>query len=302
MPPTPMDGDIYVDNERFLVPCNTTWSSSISGMDDFSIDGDSQMLYKGKTIYYNGVAVLSTDNTVELCKYVTLQTLAGTKWVLNSNIDLYESLECHVNFLSNDSQHSAFTVYDIGMEDDKGIYYDDTKVYSPWTNEAYRTIEITDGTDTTNSNLISWLEANAAQQIEPEPSDNKITVGSLPIASISFGNQKVVKMSLGNIDIYNANTVTTTPIIFFISSGIGESTSYSAEADMTWAEYVNSSYNTDNFQVFNNFIINSGNVGVRLSTQSSLPGGGSESLPVSVNDEIIDQATYNWYNFGGSEN
>ena len=71
---------------------------------------------------------------------------------------------------------------------------------------------------------------------------------------------------------------------------------------MTRAEYVNSSYNTDNFQVFNNFIINSGNVDVRLSIQGSLPGGGSGSLPVSVNDEIIDQATYNWYNFGGSEN
>lgn len=302
MPPIPTDGDIYIDNERFLVPCNIPWSSSISGKADFSIDEDSRMLYKSKIIYYNGVAVLSTDNTIELHKYTTRQTLAGTTWLLNSSIDLYESVYCHINFSSNSNQYTSFTVNDIGMEGEAGIYYDSTKVYGAWVDQAYRTIEITDGTDVANSDLISWLEANAVQQIEPEPSSDKITFGDLSIALMSFGNQKVTKMSLGNIDIYNANTVTATPITFFISSGIGEPTSYPAEAGMTWAEYVNSSYNTDNFQVFNDFIINSGNVDVRLSIQSSLPGGGSGSLPVSTNDEIVDQTTYNWYNFGGSEN
>lgn len=36
-----------------------------------------------------------------------------------------------------------------------------------WSNQSYRTIEITGGTDATNADLIAWLQSNATQIIEP---------------------------------------------------------------------------------------------------------------------------------------
>lgn len=70
------------------------------------------------------------------------------------------------------------------------------RVYSDnWTNEAYRTIEITGGTDATNANLISWLQANATQITEPS---NTFSIGNLPIANMYFGTQQVKKVYLGN--------------------------------------------------------------------------------------------------------
>ena len=203
MPPLPIEGDIYIDNERFLVPLNAPWSNAISGKADFSVNGDSQILYKDKIIYLNGVAVLSTDNTVGNARYSTLQTLAGTKWAIDDNVDLSGDVTYNVNFSSYNSNYSQ-----IYLNGSLGrIKYYATKVYDAdmtgWVDQAYRTIEITGGTDATNASLISWLQANAVQQVEPEPSSNKVTFGNLPIASISFGNQKVTKMSLGDIDIYS---------------------------------------------------------------------------------------------------
>jgi hypothetical protein len=48
------------------------------------------------------------------------------------------------------------------------FYYVDSSKYDRvyddgWSNTAYKTIHITSGTDVTNANLISWLEANAVQ-------------------------------------------------------------------------------------------------------------------------------------------
>lgn len=66
-----------------------------------------------------------------------------------------------------------------------------------------RTIEITGGTDATNTNLINWLQANATQIIEPQPTDtNKISVGTTKLAKAFIGNTEVASMWLGNVKVY----------------------------------------------------------------------------------------------------
>jgi len=83
-----------------------------------------------------------------------------------------------LSFTSNNTSFVQFgIVYDIGSDmgdgpDNQGLdyYYDELssdRVYNSrndtWSNNAYKTITITGGTDATNATLIAWLEANAVQ-------------------------------------------------------------------------------------------------------------------------------------------
>lgn len=101
---------------------------------------------------------------------MSVATLAGTTWIFDSSISLPGGYTTY--YLSYTSNSHTFNIFDIeGSE----IYYVDTSggepyavtVYanSAWSSTAYRTIEIIDGTDVTNANLIAWLEANAEQQL-----------------------------------------------------------------------------------------------------------------------------------------
>ena len=90
--------------------------------------------------------------------------LTGTKWVGNDIIIVPFGVSTYnINFTSNNADFSSITMN--GMQDPL-IQYNSTSpipanAYNDgWTNEAYKTIQITGGTDATNSTLIQWLQDN----------------------------------------------------------------------------------------------------------------------------------------------
>ena len=83
----------------------------------------------------------------------------------------------NINFISDNTNYTL-----LKFEGGSGsivvissIKYDSTSAYLSiglprgWQKTAYKTIIITDGTDVTNSNLISWLESNATQDLSYPP-------------------------------------------------------------------------------------------------------------------------------------
>jgi uncharacterized repeat protein (TIGR02543 family) len=114
---------------------------------------------------------------------MAITNLTGTKWLLNetfnkmpNNNNFYSGwgsgCSFSINFISNSNNYTS-----LGFQDDDypdwGIEYNSTFVWSgTWVNQNYRTIEfngeVTDGSPSmTNSILITWLQANATQIIEP---------------------------------------------------------------------------------------------------------------------------------------
>lgn len=106
---------------------------------------------------------------------ITISDLTNTTWLLNNSFALPQNLDISyaINFTSNNNTFKNIYLDDDYGEDNFMISYytaDNQTIYvydsfdGGWTNQAYRTIEITGGTDVTNATLISWLEAHATQQ------------------------------------------------------------------------------------------------------------------------------------------
>ncbi|MBO7735551.1 MAG: hypothetical protein J6S67_23500 [Methanobrevibacter sp.] len=101
---------------------------------------------------------------------MTISDLTGTTWVFPDGTELSpgSNLNFAITFISNSENYTG--IY--SGSDPEIMYYvqngSHVIVYdqwgNQWTNNAYRTIGITGGTDVTNATLISWLEANATQQ------------------------------------------------------------------------------------------------------------------------------------------
>lgn len=95
--------------------------------------------------------------------------LTGTTWYFNNQINAYDPSggSITLNFASNSGSYIRLRcVEEISVEMSyQTIDGGGTPVYGDgyWDNNAYRTIEITGGTDVTNANVIAWLEANATQ-------------------------------------------------------------------------------------------------------------------------------------------
>ena len=103
---------------------------------------------------------------------MAITDLTGTTWLFNeSGITSYTTI--HLNFTSN---NMSFTSIWPRREISLDMTYQGTNnvmVYSSmsgqsgggWVSESYRTINITGGTDATNSAVIAWLQSNAVQQV-----------------------------------------------------------------------------------------------------------------------------------------
>ena len=93
--------------------------------------------------------------------------LTGTSWVFNNLIEPVidgGQIRFYINFSSNGNNYQQ--IYSEDADDyELRFGYDWVIVYNfrdnLWNNSLYKTITITGGTDVTNSNLISWLQANA---------------------------------------------------------------------------------------------------------------------------------------------
>ena len=102
---------------------------------------------------------------------MAITDLTNTKWLFNEHIDIEEDNSFNIIFSSNNSNFTQLstTWYVEEGADFVSLNYNATEVYggmsyiAEWDNNAYKTIEITGGTDTSSASLISWLETNATQ-------------------------------------------------------------------------------------------------------------------------------------------
>ena len=110
-----------------------------------------------------------------------LSNLTGTTWYFNdtlSSIGLTGVAGTYVSYSINftdlnGNEYIAITgssnesypddVYYRNSSNQRSIVYDSEETSFKWKQSYYRTINITSGTDVTNTALISWLEANATQ-------------------------------------------------------------------------------------------------------------------------------------------
>ena len=131
-------------------------------------------------------AFLSPKPSANLHASGEITDLTGTKWEFNdaeniNTLDINEEYELSFN-TNSESKYSLR----IGRnEGKKTIWYDyATALYgASCMDEAYRTIEITGGTDATNSTLISWLQSHATQIVTPEPTPSTGVIANIFVST-----------------------------------------------------------------------------------------------------------------------
>lgn len=202
---------------------------------------------------------------------MSVTDLTGTTWIINSETTTPSStIWKSINFTSNDASWNAIVIYD-DMDNEQVIAYRNdedfpTLVYEwGWSNEAYRTINISGGTDATDSTLIAWLENNAEQQIVTTP-DISIFYNNAEIATMSDSGTKTLKTS-GK---YCTDDITVT---YTKSGGGGTSQLY------VFTQY---SYGMTDVVMANQ------NVSPMTAYQNSLIVAGATVTFKSYNDYIID--------------
>ena len=158
--------------------------------------------------------------------------LTGTKWVWNDITNLkswgqggtlyrswtysgnnfegyYFNIEALLTIQASGSISTSNCYYFLGTyntttHNNGSVYYSKTSTTptSSTTNYVFNNvtlIEITGGTDVTNSSLISWLEANATQIIE---STTSTYIGSSPLDKCYVGSNEVQKIYVGDELVY----------------------------------------------------------------------------------------------------
>lgn len=178
--------------------------------------------------------------------------LTGTKWVFNSSITATAgygifSLEAEDTDVGSGVWTTLYVGYNTAWSE-RPTPVANVVQWMPYIARPTGEFTITGGTDVTNSLLISWLEANATQIIETTSSTY---IGSSPLDKCYVGSDEVQKIYVGDELVYEKKSSTT--IISFTI----DSTTYQAEEGMTWAEWVDSAYNTDGFSISSNgFLVN----------------------------------------------
>lgn len=164
-------------------------------------------------------------------------------------------------------------------------------------------LNIIGGTDVTNVTLIAWLEENAIQQTEPSSDviETTISIGTSLLTDASVGTTKLLKAYIGNHLIFErlgSNFLTSDHNLLITSNGdifsVQEAvtiisftiagTTYQAEEGMTWADWVDSSYNTSQYGNYDNYIYN------HPGTQFVVYPDGN--IPVFPNDTIYANVVY----------
>ena len=102
---------------------------------------------------------------------MSITNLTNTTWVINA-VPVYSpftgiTTSKSISYTSNGNSYLTFGAY-LDKNDDIVITYQNGQaVYDSngWASEAYRTVTITGGNDVSDSTLIAWFEANAAQYV-----------------------------------------------------------------------------------------------------------------------------------------
>lgn len=184
---------VYIDGTSFIVDGSNDWEGTYSSVAGMTLDGNN-VLYNNKQLYYNGTAVLKTNYPQADGHYLTVSDLTGTKWVLGL-YPVIPTASYNLSFSSNGSSYSTFVFQ--GNSDK--IKYDADTAYNDelggWQNEAYRIIEITGGTDATNTTLIGWLATYATQVPVADLTDTEWTIRDDAVNAISENASYTISFS-----------------------------------------------------------------------------------------------------------
>lgn len=173
----------------------------------------------------DGYALFKVEDYDKLAKIddslkFAITDLTNTTWVINDNPNTSTAFDYSINFESDGypdyvgirvSSSSHNLLYVLPDTDFDTAYNNST---GQWNGSSYKTIIITGGTDVTNQDLIAWLQENAVQQTEPEPSPsttNNISLGNLAVSKMYLGSTEISKICLGNTEIYSASGGGDTP-------------------------------------------------------------------------------------------
>lgn len=157
---------------------------------------------------------------------MAITDLTGTTWLINDTFTTApggwslsgedaRNETFSINFTNNGQNSTTLNFYDADYAFD-GMIKDvvggsNVTLYNSngWLNGTSKVFTFTGGTDVTNADLIAWLEANAEQQVEPEPTGVKnILFGTQAIDKILFGQGEVSKIYLGQTLVWQANSST----------------------------------------------------------------------------------------------
>ena len=150
----------------------------------------------------------------------SISTLVGTKWAIRNDAvnGLGNTNSTYaINFTSNSNNYTSMKLYGtsgVPVDGNYNISYNSEQVYgasSGWGVQADRIIEISDGTDATNANLIAWLQANATQ----------VPVVDLSGTSWVFNNELNLLSSGDYYLTFNSNNEHYTQITAGVSSSRG---------------------------------------------------------------------------------
>lgn len=189
----------------------------------------------------------------------TITDLTGTTWVIDEEPVLAgANTDFYINFTSNSTNYAvlsssgttsgvlryisydgnsysvtpALTIMNTNLDN-----LDEPPVYQyTWSDQAYRTITITGGTDATNTDLIAWLQANATLQEEPTSSIQVNNCRAFIKKQSITTNASCITNLVGTTWEFN-NSLTTTTI------------SYNIQGNVHNNEYINydfTSFNYDN--------------------------------------------------------
>lgn len=143
---------------------------------------------------------------------MSVSNLTNTKWLINNAPAIFENTFSYsINFISNNTNYTAFASVDEGgdlyvLKYNNTAAFEDWDGATTWYNEAYKTIEITGGTDVTNAGLINWLEAYAVQISETTKDITTITGYS----GLSAGQHTLGVKATDSSGTYTDSTMATT--------------------------------------------------------------------------------------------
>lgn len=156
--------------------------------------------------------------------------LTDTKWYFNDypNVDVSTNFDYSINFINANNNDYIRLVCTSAEDFDRCLIYDyegsgaDTVYstgYAEWEHEYDRTIEIKDGIDIANDNLIFWLGLNATQVFPKLSSFNNLSLNnnilningtSYTLSSTFYSGNSQTEKSFRNIDIVDNNNGTYT--------------------------------------------------------------------------------------------
>lgn len=140
-----------------------------------------------------------------------MTNLTGTKWLINENPSCNGSVTKYsINFHWSNDETRTFTNFTVGgnsiiqfLAPTLLIVYQQ----GTWYNTTTRTIEILGGTDTTNSNLINWMQANATPVIVTYNVTYSIQNATCTPETIQSGGTLTFQITPNNGYLYPSNVV-----------------------------------------------------------------------------------------------